>query len=248
MTVFLGGCSVTLAPWGETLSTGSMLVQAGLTALTVLGALLLWERISGRSRQRGQLLRELRYLLHWSAEEGVLRKTGLLRDLNGLGVVPRELERVSLHGAQLDGVLLQGSRLKGADLHGADLRGARLDAADLSGADLEGANLERASLCGAILRDANLDGVSLAKADLSRANLHRASLVDANLHGAKLEDTRLHRARFAARQAGLFHQAVHPSVEDWIRERLDAQGRYQGGEAEPETTETLAGQTDESPS
>ncbi len=203
------------------------LAAGALLNAVVLGALLLaWERLTRARRERAALRRELRYLRLWSDPPGILRKVGLLRDLNALGAVPESLEECLLAGADLKGVRLAGCRLRGARLAGADLQGAELSGADLFGADLGEANLAMSALRGADLRGANLEGASLVKAELEHANLRRANLVNADLHGARLDGVLLERARFALRQEGLFQQTVHPSVEDWIRERLDNQGCY----------------------
>lgn len=205
---------------------GAMLAQA-LTTGVVVGLLLLaWERLTRNRRLRQQLLRELRYYRNWSDDEGIQRKVGLLKELNDHGGEPKDLEGVVLNGADLKGLRMRGCLLRGAKLVNADLQGTELDGADLFGADLTGANLERATLNHANLRGAELEGANLVKTELAGANLHRANLVDANLHKANLRTASIHLARFTYRQTGLFQQSVHPSVEDWIRERLDGRGVY----------------------
>lgn len=210
------------------------LILLGLGALInllLLAAYLHTREILGRKGEYEALcLRELRYYRLWSADEGILRKVGLIRDLNDSGIVPRELEQIVLPGADLRGIDLSGCSLRGADLREADLQGADLDGADLWGADLSGASLNLASLRGANLRGCRLRGATLLKAKLDGANLHRADLVNANLEGADLEKARLDRARFADGATGELQRAPHHSVEDWIRERLDAKGYYRKAE------------------
>ena len=205
-----------------------LLLSAGaLLKAVVLGLVLLtWERLGRKRRMREHLRRELRYLRQWADTAGVLRKAGLIHDLNALGWAPAELEACVLNGAELKGARLAGCRMRAANLSGADLQGADLDGADLFGADLSQANLTLASLRGANLRGANLEGAALVKAELDHANLHRANLLHADLHGTRLEGVRLERARFAHGEEGLLRQIVHPSVEDWIRARLDERGCY----------------------
>ncbi|HUJ77018.1 MAG TPA: pentapeptide repeat-containing protein, partial [bacterium] len=204
-----------------------VLVEAGLVTAALL-TLLLWlrEALTERQRQQDQWQRELRHLAPWAGEEGILRKVGLIRDLNLLDAAPATLEQAMLAGADLRGCNLRGCQLKGANLSRSDLQGAVLDGASLWDADLSGANLSLASLKNATLRGCNLEGANLAKANLAGANLNRANLVNANLYGAHLEGASLVRARFALRQPGGLEEALHASVEDWIRARLDARGYY----------------------
>ncbi len=206
------------------------LVLMGLGALFNLLLLAAYlhtrEHLGRKAAYESLCQRELRYYRLWSAEEGILRKVGLIRELNDAGIVPRELEQIVLPGTDLRGIDLSGCSLRGADLREADLQGADLDGADLWGADLGGANLNLAVLRGANLRGCSLRGATLLKADLDGANLHRADLVNANLEGAALESARLDRARFADGSSGELQRAPHHSVEDWIRERLDAKGYY----------------------
>ncbi|HKI98208.1 MAG TPA: pentapeptide repeat-containing protein [bacterium] len=230
LSAFATGCSPAAA-LAQPPGLGTLIVLLTLVVLlnTVLTAALLlgWERVRRRPRLRDALLRELGHLRSWATEEGVLRKAGLLRDLNALGAVPPELEGCELEGADLRGVRLAGCSLRGANLAGADLQGAVLDGADCFGVALAGANLALASLREASLRGCDLDGAMLAKADLRGANLHRASLAHANLQGALLAGARLAQARFLRPEEGGFQLTVHPTVEDWIRARLDGEGRYQ---------------------
>ncbi|MDH4121544.1 MAG: pentapeptide repeat-containing protein [Deltaproteobacteria bacterium] len=180
-----------------------------------------------RERLANRLERELGYFRAWGGEEGILRKTGLIRDLNRLGLVPQDLEQVRLEGARLAGARLGKANLREAVLVGAVLQGADLEGADLWGADLSGANLNMAGLAGANLRGADLRGAVLIRADFRGANLHRADLTGANVEGAMFDMANLERARFAGENDRQLPQTPHPSVEDWIRGRLDGEGRYQ---------------------
>jgi uncharacterized protein YjbI with pentapeptide repeats len=214
-------------------AAAALLVQGALLNVALFAAYLaLRERWMRQEDEAARLQNELRYLRAWSGEEGRLRKAGLIRDLNALGAVPLHLEQTWLAGADLSGADLRGCALRESDLRGANLQGARLDGADLWGADLTGANLTLASLHRATLRGCALRDAQLPKANLESANLHRADLVNANLEGARLEGANLERARFAMgdADAGEFPEAIHPSVEDWIREKLDERGCYLGGE------------------
>ena len=238
-TLLLGlltGASVPAAWLGGIYRTGgpatlALLAQGALfNAFLLVLFLDLRERAQRRRRSLERLQRELRYFRTWSGEEGILRKVGLIRDLNALGAVPEDLQQAALPGADLSGAQLQGAPLREADLRGANLQGVRLDGADLWGADLAGANLTFATLTGTNFRGCNLRDAVLSKADLAGANLHRADLVNANVEGVELGTSRLKRARFAAGRE--FHESIHPSVEDWIRERLDSRGFYTGAPAE----------------
>lgn len=229
--------SVPLAWWSGLYGAGgwgtlALLAQGALINVALFAAYLaLRERWMRDDDEIARLERELRYLRAWAGEEGRLRKVGLIRDLNALGAVPAHLEQVVLAEADLSGADLRGSALREGDLRGANLQGARLDGADLWGADLAGANLTLASLAGATLRGCILRDAQLPKANLEGANLHRADLVNANVEGARLAEANLERARFATTGdggQGEFPQAIHSSVEDWIRERLDERGFYLG--------------------
>lgn len=204
-----------------------LLILTGLTNVLLLGTFLfLHERFREKQRLIELYRRELDYFLAVASEEGVLRKQGLLRSLHNLGASPNALEKAALPGANLAGLNLQNCNLKGANLRGANLRGCTLASADLFGVDLHGADLSMANLRGANLRGADLSSACLVKAELEHANLHRANLVDANLDGVSLDSVRLHKARFAGREPDVLDQTLHPSVEDWIRERLDERGYF----------------------
>lgn len=209
--------------WG---AGGVLAFQALLLAAMLPLALRWWESRTEKSRTVRQLLGGLRHLRRLDSEAGVLRKTGMIRDLNALGETPPELEGCLLRGADLRGVALDGCDLRGADLSGADLQGASLAGAELFGADLAGANLTFANLHGANLRGANLEEARLNKADLRECNLHRANLVDADLNRARLEGATLDKARFLPQGGDPLRHGVHPSVEDWIRARLDYRGIF----------------------
>jgi hypothetical protein len=218
----------------------ALLAQGALFNVSAFaGYLALRERWMRREDEATRMLRELRYLRAWAGEEGRLRKAGLIRDLNALGAVPAHLEQIVLAEADLGGADLRGCSLRESDLRGANLQGARLEGADLWGADLSGANLTLASLQGAVLRGCAMRDAQLPKANLEFANLHRADLVNANIEGARLEGANLERVRFAMTEArgGDFPEAIHPSVEDWIRAKLDERGCYVGGDAEREPPE-----------
>jgi len=225
---------------GERLDTLLVLIQGALINAMVVGLVLWgWGRAARREALADQYERELRYFRTWSGEEGVLRKTGLIRDLNNLGLAPLDLEQTVMPDARLEGVALKGCNLREADLTGANLQGADLEGADFWGANLQGVNLGMARLMGANFRGANLQGANLVKADLRGGNLHRADLVGANLDGARLEMANLDKARFRQPGNGSVTEIIHPSVEDAIRGRLDQQGRYKGrlpeGKKRPES-------------
>jgi uncharacterized protein YjbI with pentapeptide repeats len=226
----LGGAGLRWG-WFDTGAGGLLLLalEGALINVTLLAAFLaLRERLLRRRALIALYRRELGYLRSWASEEGLLRKVGLIRELNALGAAPLDLDQAILRETDLSGCDLRGTSLRGADLRQANLQGSLLDGADLFGADLTGANLALASLAGAAARGANLDRAVLTKARLQGAILSRASLVDANLHGVDLRETALDRARFARRDGGAIGESVHPSVDDWIRARLDAKGCYAG--------------------
>ncbi len=202
----------------------------------ILFALFLWawSAATARRSRATRYSEELGYLRAWGGAEARRRKAGLIRAVNALGAVPRDLENAVLAGADLRGAKLAGCNLRAADLRRADLQGAVLDGADLWGAELSGANLSMVALRNANLRGANLENAELVKAEMDGANLHRANLVNANLYGTNLARTRLDRARFAVSGQGGLAQQLHSSVEDWIRERLDEEGQYVGGGKEQE--------------
>ena len=246
----LGGCS---AEWLEgsftrqelLLTIGGVLVLQALVLgglFTVLLPFVLkwWEARTEKGRTVRQLLGGLRHLRLLDSEAGVLRKTGMIRDLNALEQNPPELEGCLLPGADLRGVMLDGCDLRGANLRGADLQGASLAGANLFGADLTGANLTFANLHGANLRGADLEAARLNKADLRQCNLHRANLVDADLNRARLEGATLDKARFLPEGGDPLRHGVHPSVEDWIRAKLDHRGRFRPDREDGERAQRLS--------
>ena len=241
--LFLAGCSGE-PPWHQSPTLQQMLwIVLGGFALNavLLGALLpVWNRWSEWRRLRDALQRELRHLLPGETEEARLRKVGLIRDLNELGWLPAVLEEVMLPGADLRGVRLDGCNLRSARLEGADLQGASLNGADLFGADLSGANLALSSLRDADLRGCNLEGARLTKARLEGATLRRANLINADIQGVEMEHVRLDRSRFAAGGGAGSLARVHPSVEDWIRARLDGKGYYREEESPRENAPPLS--------
>ena len=140
---------------------------------------------------------ELTDYIPWEAQEGVLRKVGIIKRLNELQApLPFWLRYICLKGAvlvgaDLKGVDLSGANLETACLHAADLKGVHLREANLCLADLSFSNLEGANLLAADLRDANFEGTNLKGARLWNANLEVADLRNANLEGADLRNANL---------------------------------------------------------
>lgn len=87
----------------------------------------------------------------------------------GKYILPAELCRGQLAGADLAFADLRGRDLSWADLEGADLHGA-----DLAGARLDNAWLPRANLQGAILQNVSLQGACCRWADFSQADARGA--------------------------------------------------------------------------
>ena len=129
----------------------------------------------GRAKIRGYR-DELKDFVPWKAQEGVLRKVGLIRRLNEL--------RASL--PMLGGIHLEGARLSNADLLFAFLAEANLKDANLAFADLGHASLYRANLEGAVLRKANLKGAHLLQTNLEGAHLKEADLKGVDLRSSNL--------------------------------------------------------------
>ena len=220
-----------LAPDGG--RTLFLLLAGGLLNLLLLATYLtVHERLTRRSREIGRARRELRVLLGMGSAEGVLRKQLLIRELNAAGAGALQLGQAALSEADLAGADLRGCNLRAANLRAANLQGARLAGADLFGADLREANLAMADLQAANLRSADLAAARLVKAQLAGADLQRANLVDANLEGTPLAHAHLHKARFARREPDALDQTPHPSVDDWIRARLDERGFFIGSPRE----------------
>ena len=236
LAVLLGltAVGVALAAWGagwlpaeRAPLLAAWLVGGLFNGAVVLAAMALWQRITWRIALRGRLDREASDLRGIGGEPGRKRLEGLIRELNRQGAAPTWLEGALLDEADLAGADLRRCDLTGALMRGANLHGALLDGANLSGADLSGADLTRASIKGGILERANLEGAQLAKANLAGTNLRKANLTDVNLYGTSLHAANLERAQFGQKSAGEWTSAVHASVEDWIRERLDDDGVYQ---------------------
>lgn len=110
-------------------------------------------------------------------------------DLSG-----RNLEGANLSGAHLDGASLVRANLSGADLSDAHLGGANIEAADLSGSDLRGADLGNVTANRADLHEARMLDADLSDAELSGANMRGACLTDSSLVGASLAGVHLERA------------------------------------------------------
>lgn len=134
--------------------------------------------------------------------EALQAMLGFKRDMPGIDLHGKHLERfdlsgknlegANLAGAQLDDATLVDANLSGADLTDADLSETNLEAADLSNADLSGADLDDALASRADLHEARLLEADLSRAELSRANLRgmcltNGSLVEASLPWAHLE-------------------------------------------------------------
>jgi len=114
-------------------------------------------------------------------------------------ILPVNLARANLTGADLTGAHLSdadltGAQLAHADLIRADLSGAHLARTDLTSADLSGAHLARTDLTSADLGGARLLDAELARAHLNAANLTSAQLGGADLTGAYLTSAHLNGA------------------------------------------------------
>ena len=203
-----------------------VVLTAAANALAFVALLAIAERLTWRRRERRRCQRELGYFLTVGGREGSTRVQGLVRELNELGATPRSLAGALLPGIDLSGADLTGTSLRGAQLPEANLHGAELAGAELFGCDLTGAMLSLANLQGANLRSSNLTGAKLVKARLTGADLQRAVLVDANVDGVELAQVSLELAQFARPDGDEIPQSLHPSVEDWVRERLDPEGRF----------------------
>lgn len=134
--------------------------------------------------------------------EALQAMLGLERDMPGIDLHEKSMERFDLSGRNLEGANLSGAQLdnatlveadlSGADLSGADLSDANLEAADLSNADLSGADLgdvaaNRADFHQSRLLEADLSGAELSSSNLRGACIAEGSLVGASLPGAHLE-------------------------------------------------------------
>lgn len=125
---------------------------------------------------------ELVDYIPWEAQEGVLRKVGLIRRLNGLQASLPNTVHIYLKDARLQLANLEGAALWWADLEGAVLWNANLKGAALWNANLKGAALRGTNLKGAVLRDANLGGAK----DLTWDQLEEAKTNDETILPAYL--------------------------------------------------------------
>ena len=148
----------------------------------LFACLFVWfNQLRSRRQQIQRYREELDDFRAWDAEEGVLRKVGIVKRLTELGV-----EKLDLSDAQLPRAELSGFELAGTNLHGANLSDANLIKANLANANLRKANLHGGNFHGANLSDADLSGADLHGADLRETNLRRADLRETNLRGADL--------------------------------------------------------------
>jgi hypothetical protein len=139
---------------------------------------------------------ELKDFLWWGEEEGVLRKTGIIKRLNELRATLPDmsyifLEKADLHRVYFKGTNLENARFKGAIMFNANLEGVTLGAANLENTHLMWSNFE-----GANLELANLEGTDLKWANLQRTNMIRSNLKGANLQGVHLKGANLERTNF----------------------------------------------------
>lgn len=136
-----------------------------LMDIFIFGVLLTWfDRVRNKKNEIKNYKDQLRDFLNWGAEEGVLRKVGIIKRLAEIGESSLKLDFIFLQSANLTRV-----NLTGASLMQADLRRALLCEADLSGANLCYAKLSSANLSKADLFGADLFGANLSRADLSLA-------------------------------------------------------------------------------
>ncbi|MBN1697498.1 MAG: pentapeptide repeat-containing protein [Spirochaetales bacterium] len=185
-------------------------------ALVVLAIDLLRER-----RKKIYNCRELlKDFCFWDDREGILRKSGIIRQLSDLGAGVPAIRGLNLHGADLRNLKLNKSRFIGCDLSGADLSNTELNHSrfivvfennqdrdsDYSSIRFDGAILARTSFC-----DARLDNIDFSSLDMRRirfsrshlkdavfmgACLHFADFCDCDLQGALFLHADLYRARF----------------------------------------------------
>src|SRR5579872_5583635 len=106
--------------------------------------------------------------------------------LSGADLSGKNLRGINLRRTRLYRTNLRGTDLFEADLYDADLSWADMREADLTLADLTAANLEHADLC-----NARLGAARLGQARLWRASLRSAELVAADLNGADLRNADL---------------------------------------------------------
>lgn len=156
------------AVWGE---LGVSLLVAGLLAFAV------W--------MVGELRRPV------EEREALQTMLGLERDMPGIDLQGKHMERFDLSERNLEGANLSGAHLEGASLVRANLREADLSGVDLSEANIEGADLSGADLSGADLGDATANRVDLHEARMLDADLSGAELGGGNLRGACLAESSL---------------------------------------------------------
>lgn len=134
----------------------------------------------------------------FAREERLRLAFGTSRDLSGIDISGKELQRLYgprkvLKEADFTDAILTRANFHRSDLYDARLQGANLRHADLEGADLCQAHLDRSKDSG--------KGTNLAGADLSRASLYNAHFDSGtNLSGAKL---------YAADLGGLEKRNLH---------------------------------------
>lgn len=96
------------------------------------------------------------------------------------------LNHADLREAQLAGKELDFLSLRGANLDGADLSNARLTHVDLSGASLRGALLVESSIQHVRARGADFSGIQAANSFFQFVDLASARIFEADLQGATL--------------------------------------------------------------
>ena len=114
----------------------------------------------------------------------------------GKQLVPTQMRKANLKGADLTEANLQWVDLSNADLHDAILPNANLANANLwscgfIGACMSGANLEGANVHGNYFFNADLTRANLQGAKIYLANFDRANLSEVNLQGTDVYQTRL---------------------------------------------------------
>ena len=142
--------------------------------LVLFGCLIAWfnERRAFKDQIRSYQ-DSLDDLSSWAAEEGVLKKVGIikrLQDIAGFESI-RNLDYSQLPHANFQGITLKGVNFTFSNLSSAFLNGTDLKDASLAGADLTNACLNSARLGHADLRGADLRGADFEFADLTGAIL-----------------------------------------------------------------------------
>lgn len=173
-----------------------------LMDILTFGILLTWinhkRRVADQTRG---YLEQLDDFMHWKSEEGVWRKTGIIKRL-----LAAKVTLPSLRGIQMRDAVLREFDLSNTELAEADLRGSFLLDASLRNTDLSGANLEKAYLEKVDMSQADLShtyaalcdcrGANFARATLVCANLEASLFIQANLENADLEGANLSRVNF----------------------------------------------------